>query len=75
MSSLLPEKAGQRADYVGIHDKKIELWFSNDRFERIAGGKREGQALKKMLAKMGRLMVWGRGKGPRLLIRRTAARR
>jgi hypothetical protein len=38
--------------------------FSNDRFERIAGGKREGQALKKVLANMGRLIVWGRGKGP-----------
>jgi hypothetical protein len=63
MSSLLPEKAGQRAG-PRRYDKKIELWFSNDRFERIAGGKREGQALKKMLAKMGRLMIWGRGKGP-----------
>jgi hypothetical protein len=50
--------------YVIIHDKKIELCFSNDRFEKIAGGKREGQVLKKMLAAMGRLSVWGRGKGP-----------
>ena len=32
--------------YIGIHDKEIEIWFSNVRFEKIAGGKREGQALK-----------------------------
>src|SRR5271155_3899868 len=31
--------------------------FSNDRFEKIARGKREGQALKKKLAGMGRLSV------------------
>ncbi len=66
-ATVLPEDHdhANAPGYVGMHDKKIEieLWFSNDRFEKIAGGKREGQALKKMLANMGRLMVWGRGKG------------
>ena len=65
-ATVLPEghDHANAPGYVGIHDKKIELWFSNDRFEKIAGGKREGQALKKVLANMGRLMVWRRGKGP-----------
>jgi hypothetical protein len=49
--------------YIGIHDKKIELWFSNERFKKIAGGKREGRALKQALATRHILMVWGRGKG------------
>jgi hypothetical protein len=40
------------------------LWFSDDRFEEIARGQREGQVLKKKLATVGSWMVWGRGKGP-----------
>ena len=50
--------------YVGLHDGKIELWFSNHRFEKIAGGRHEGQKLKTKLVNMGRLEVWARGKGP-----------
>ncbi len=49
--------------YIGIHDKKTEIWLSNDRFERIAGGKSEANDLKKTLAGAGRLMMWQRGKG------------
>jgi hypothetical protein len=49
--------------YLGLHDKKVELWFSNERFEKIAGGKYEGRALKRALAGMRVLMVWGRGNG------------
>jgi hypothetical protein len=49
--------------YIGIHDKKVELWFSNERFEKIAGGKHEGRTLKQALAAMRVLMVWGRGNG------------
>lgn len=49
--------------YIGIHDKKIEVWFSNERFEKIAHGKREGRTLKRALVGMGVLMVWGRGNG------------
>ena len=49
--------------YIGIHDGQIEIWFSNGRFEKIAGGKREGRALKQALVGTGVLKVWGRGKG------------
>jgi hypothetical protein len=49
--------------YIGVHDKKIELWFSNVQFEKIARGKREGRTLKRALVGMGVLMVWGRGNG------------
>jgi hypothetical protein len=61
----LPEDHDQEKSpgYIGIHDNKIELWFSNGRLEKIAGGKREGRALKQALAGMGVLMVWGRGNG------------
>ena len=36
---------------------------SNDRFEKIAGGRSEGNDLKKLLAKARCLMMWQRGKG------------
>ena len=49
--------------YIGIHDGQIEIWFSNVRFEKIAGGKRAGRALKQALVGTGVLKVWGRGKG------------
>ena len=49
--------------YIGIHDKKIEIWLSNDRFEKIAGGRRKGNDLKKLLEKARCLMMWQRGKG------------
>ena len=49
--------------YIGIHDGQIELWFSNVRFEKIAGGKRAGRALKQALVGTGVLKVWGRGQG------------
>ena len=49
--------------YIGIHDKKIEIWLSNARFEKIAGGKRDSQALKRTLVGTRVLKVWGRGKG------------
>jgi hypothetical protein len=29
--------------YIGIRDKRTELWFSNDRFETIAGGSARGR--------------------------------
>jgi hypothetical protein len=49
--------------YLGIHDKQVELWFSNQQFEKIAGGKHAGRTLKRALAGMHVLMVWGRGHG------------
>jgi hypothetical protein len=49
--------------YLGIHDKKVELWFSNARLEKITGGKHEGRALKQALAGIHVLRVWGRGHG------------
>jgi hypothetical protein len=66
-ATVLPEDHDHASapGYIGIHDKKIELWFSHDRFEKIAGGKRKGQALKKKLGATGRLMVWGGGRGRR----------
>ncbi len=49
--------------YIGIHDGAVEIWLSNVRFEKIAGGKRDGQALKRTLVGTRVLKVWGRGKG------------
>ena len=49
--------------YIGIHDRAVEIWLSNMRFERIAGGKRDGQALKRTLLGTRVLKVWGRGQG------------
>ena len=49
--------------YIGIHDGAVEIWLSNARFEKIAGGKRDGQALKRTLVGTRVLKVWGRGKG------------
>ena len=49
--------------YIGIHDGAVEIWLSNARFEKIAGGKRDSQALKRTLVGTRVLKVWGRGQG------------
>jgi hypothetical protein len=62
---VLPEghDHSKSSGYIGIHNKRIEVWFSTERFEKIAGGRREAQELKRKLVKLGLLMVWGRGQG------------
>jgi hypothetical protein len=49
--------------YIGLHDKKIRIWLSNTQFEKVAGGRREAQKLKRVLVNLGLLEVWGRGQG------------
>jgi hypothetical protein len=49
--------------YIGIHDGAVEIWLSNARFEKIAGGKRESRTLKRLLVGSGVVKVWGRGNG------------
>ena len=49
--------------YIGIHDGAVEIWLSNAQFEKIAGGKRDSQALKRTLVGTRVLKVWGRGNG------------
>ena len=49
--------------YIGIHDGAVEIWLSNVQFEKIAGGKRDGQALKRTLVATRVVKVWGRGNG------------
>jgi hypothetical protein len=56
--------------YLGLYHGNKEIWLPNARFERIAGGKSEANALKAELYAKRRIAAEGRGSGRSFSVKR-----
>ena len=57
--------------YLGVHGGRREYWLTHERFEEIAGGRREANDLKAELDRRGLIATEGRGDGLSFVVKRS----